>query len=65
MIRCCKDCKERHPACWGSCEKYKVQKAENDELNAMIRKEKDRNSGLDGQRIKAIKKIMREGRTHK
>lgn len=65
MIRCCKDCKERHPACWDSCEKYKAEKAEYDELNARIRKDKELKSGLDEQRIKAMQRIMKEGRKHK
>lgn len=26
----CMDCKERHTACWGKCEKYQTWKAEKD-----------------------------------
>lgn len=29
----CKDCKERHEACWGKCDKYKAWKSRLDELN--------------------------------
>ena len=29
----CKDCKERHEACWGKCEKYKAWKYSLDEVN--------------------------------
>lgn len=64
-ITCCKDCKERHPACWDSCEKYKAEKAANDSLKAKIRKEKDRDYNLENQRFIAIKKIKEEGRKHK
>lgn len=27
-IGVCKDCKERHPACWGTCEKYLAARKE-------------------------------------
>ena len=27
-IGVCKDCKDRHPACWGTCEKYLTAKKE-------------------------------------
>ena len=27
MIRCCKDCKERHPICHSECERYMAEKA--------------------------------------
>ena len=29
----CKDCKKRHEACWGKCEKYKAWKSRLDEVN--------------------------------
>lgn len=29
----CKDCKDRHEACWGKCEKYKAWKSRLDEVN--------------------------------
>lgn len=36
----CKDCADRHEACWGKCEKYKAWKARLDEVNKR-RKEYD------------------------
>lgn len=30
----CKGCADRHAACWDSCEKFKVFKAESDQVNA-------------------------------
>lgn len=30
----CKGCADRHAACWDSCEKFKVFKAEADKVNA-------------------------------
>ena len=29
----CKDCTDRHEACWGKCEKYKEWKSRLDEVN--------------------------------
>ena len=29
----CKDCVDRHEACWGKCEKYKTWKSRLDEVN--------------------------------
>ena len=29
----CKDCTDRHEACWGKCEKYKSWKSRLDEVN--------------------------------
>jgi predicted ATP-dependent serine protease len=29
----CKDCADRHEACWGKCEKYKTWKSRLDEVN--------------------------------
>ncbi len=37
----CKDCADRHEACWGKCEKYKAWKSQLDELN---KKRKEYNS---------------------
>lgn len=28
LIKCCKDCKDRHPACHDSCYKYQREKTE-------------------------------------
>lgn len=28
MIKCCKDCEERHPLCHSECERYNAEKAE-------------------------------------
>lgn len=30
MTQCCKDCQERHEACWGHCEKYQEAKAKHE-----------------------------------
>lgn len=37
----CKDCADRHEACWGGCDRYKEWKKRLDDLNK-ARKEYDR-----------------------
>lgn len=34
----CKDCPDRHQACWSDCERYKQAKAEQDEKSQQKRK---------------------------
>ena len=36
----CKDCRERKPACWDYCEKYKQAKATNDARKAVEREKR-------------------------
>jgi predicted ATP-dependent serine protease len=33
----CKDCPDRHEACWGKCEKYKAWRTARDEMLAVER----------------------------
>ena len=33
----CKNCPERHPCCWDTCEKYQVFKKENEEMKEEMR----------------------------
>ena len=65
MITCCKDCKKRHRACWDSCPEYREQKAFEDAKREALQKEAYERQSLDGARIKAISRVMREGRWHK
>lgn len=34
----CKDCVDRHEACWGNCENYKAWKSQLDEVNKRRKK---------------------------
>lgn len=34
----CRDCEDRYPACWGSCERYKKEKEQRDILKERARK---------------------------
>lgn len=40
MIKCCKDCKERRPACHDTCPSYKAEKAEIEREKEAERREK-------------------------
>lgn len=37
----CKDCHDRHQACWGDCASYKLWKAEQDGMLSDFRKKQD------------------------
>lgn len=56
MIYSCKDCGDRHPGCHGTCEKYKADKAQHDEMKAKMEFEKKIDAGLYKQRERAIRK---------
>lgn len=38
MIKCCKNCENRHPHCHNTCEEYLTEKAEWEKIKAEIRK---------------------------
>lgn len=67
MITCCKDCvpPKRHFCCWDTCPEYKAEKARDLKKKQVEKKARAEENALTGERIRAIKKIMREGRRHK
>lgn len=65
MIKCCYKCEERHPACHSHCERYLAESAEDRARKSEYRKQEAVRYALDGDRIRAIKKIKREGRKHR
>lgn len=66
MIKCCKGCvpPKRHTACWDTCPDYAAEKAEDLRKKKIEKQKRARERALDGDRIRAIKKIKKEGRTH-
>lgn len=40
MIKCCKDCKERRPACHDTCQSYRAEKAEIERMKEAGRRER-------------------------
>ena len=67
MITCCKGCvpPKRHSACWSTCPEYKAEKEEDLRKKRIEKRARAKDRALDGDRIRAIKKIKREGRKHK
>ena len=48
MPRVCKNCNDRYPACWGSCEKYRAARSDYDAaMNEFKRKEAGRKDAQD------------------
>lgn len=49
----CKNCPDRHEACWGHCEKYKAWKAEYQKEQEAVkeRKMRDRESFLRSEKV--------------
>lgn len=50
----CKDCPDRHPACWSDCEKYKKAKEEHAEKLRQIKKHKQTETDVLTLRAKRI-----------
>jgi hypothetical protein len=65
MITCCRECEQRAPGCHDKCERYREQKAADYAKKLGWKKAAYRDYALDAERIRAIKKIKREGRRHK
>lgn len=58
LIKCCKDCEDRHPKCHGSCERYLAEKAKLQAEREAIQKEKI----ADGALIVSIQKTKKRKR---
>lgn len=41
MIKCCKDCKERHPKCHDKCKRYLEEKAAYEAAKEAFRKDEE------------------------
>lgn len=67
MITCCKGCvpPKRHPACWDTCPEYAEEKAKDLKKKQAEKKAVALENALTGERIRAIKKIKKEGRRHR
>lgn len=46
-VKVCKDCKDRHHACWGSCQKYLDAKTEHEKQKKAREKDKALNDMVD------------------
>ena len=67
MITCCKGCvpPKRHTACWDTCPEYIAERAEGLRKKQIENKVRAEENAFWGERIRAIKKIKKEGRRHR
>jgi hypothetical protein len=66
MIKCCKGCvpPKRHTACHDTCPEYQAEGSEDFRKKQIEKQKRALERALDGDRIRAIKKIKEEGRRH-
>lgn len=60
MIRCCNGCDKRFLGCHGHCEKHKDEKAKDDALKAVERKEQDGIRMVMEMRSKAVERANKQ-----
>lgn len=62
MIRCCKDCEQKHGGCHAACETYKQERKAYDEQMEAVRKQRLITQGLYAQKDRAIIQAMRRAK---
>lgn len=58
-IKCCKDCKERHPHCHASCPRYLEEKIEHERQKERVDKIKKMESDMFGYKIDSKKRYWK------
>ena len=56
----CKDCSDRHPACWGDCPKCQQAKAEHDKRKQDRAQAISRNSTINSVQYHGLKRKKKE-----
>lgn len=56
----CKDCDERHTACWGDCAKYQQAKAEHEKQKQARSQAINRNCALNSVQYNGLKRKKKE-----
>ena len=64
-VKVCKDCKDRHPACWGGCQKYLDAKAVHEEHKKREKKDRLLDDMIDSVHSNGLKYERRRKRDHK
>ena len=64
-IKVCKDCKDRHPACWGSCQKYLDARTEHEKQKKAREKDRLLDDMIDSVHSNGLKYERRQKRDHK
>ena len=63
IIKCCKSCEKRYPACHDHCQEYIAEKKKNDELVDNYRKQMAGQRQLDAMGVeRRIKTYWRKGK---
>lgn len=62
LIRCCKDCTRRHPACHDTCERYRAEREEYLKEKEVRYRESHKNDQCDDFRAEQIRKAQKHRR---
>ena len=65
MIRFCYGCQKRYPGCHDHCPEYRGELVVHIAQQQERKRQENIRRGLDADRIRAIKKIKKEGRAHR
>lgn len=60
LTKVCKDCPDRHPACWGSCPKYLEAKAEHEAVKQAYAKDRAADSLISGVQYYGLRRWQKE-----
>ena len=60
MTDVCKNCPDRHEACWGSCPKYQQAKAEHEKQKLARAQAINRNCALNSVQYNGLKRKKKE-----
>lgn len=61
QIKCCKGCKDRHPACHGHCETYLTARAEQDAIKAKMVKDHNMDAAFTNLVLRTNERRRRNG----
>lgn len=56
VIKCCKECRDRHENCWTGCEKYLAEKQEHQRMKKIINEDKRARQAVNSVLYRTIKK---------
>lgn len=56
MTKVCKDCQERYPACWGSCEKFLAAKEKHLQQSRAAAQDRHRNNIIKSVQYHGLKR---------
>lgn len=60
ITECCKNCPDRHEACWGSCSKYQQAKAQHEKQKQARAQAINRNCAINSVQYHGLKTKKKE-----